>query len=163
MSTRPGSRRRGNGPMIVLVVAAAIPALLLLALGRWASGQADASDDAVPAVDPAAPSTAAPSPSAGLNTGLLSFRRASSKLSRDLNMVAFQQGVQPLMSSVGDRSCAAISLDGELVGEKNIDAVVLPASTMKLLVAAVATDSQGNVYTGELHHGKRVQKFTPGK
>jgi len=32
-----------------------------------------------------------------------------------------------------------------------------------LAVAAVATDAQGNVYTGELHHGKRVQKFTPGK
>ena len=32
-----------------------------------------------------------------------------------------------------------------------------------LAVATVATDAQGNVYTGELHHGKRVQKFTPGK
>jgi DNA-binding beta-propeller fold protein YncE len=32
-----------------------------------------------------------------------------------------------------------------------------------LAVAAIATDAQGNVYTGELHHGKRVQKFTPGK
>ena len=32
-----------------------------------------------------------------------------------------------------------------------------------LAVAAVATDAQGNVYTGEMHHGKRVQKFTPGK
>jgi NHL repeat-containing protein len=32
-----------------------------------------------------------------------------------------------------------------------------------LAVAAVATDAQGNVYTGELHHGKRVQKFAPGK
>ena len=106
-----------------------IPALLLLALARWAGGQADASDDAVPAVDPAAPSTTAPPPSAALNTGLLSFRRTSSKLSRDLNMAAFQQGVQPLMNSVGDRSCAAISLDGELVGEKNIDTVVIPAST----------------------------------
>ena len=130
--------------MVVLVIAALIPALLLLALARWAGGKADASDDAVPAVDPAAVSTTAPTPSAALNTGLLSFRRASSKLSRDLNMAAFQQGVQPLMNSVGDRSCAAISLDGELVGEKNIDTVVLPASTMKILVAAVAIDVLGD-------------------
>jgi D-alanyl-D-alanine carboxypeptidase/D-alanyl-D-alanine-endopeptidase (penicillin-binding protein 4) len=130
--------------MVVLVIAALIPALLLLALARWAGGQADASDDAVPAVDPAAVSTTAPTPSAALNTGLLSFRRTSSKLSRDLNMAAFQQGVQPLMNSVGDRSCAAISLDGELVGEKNIDTVVLPASTMKILVAAVAIDVLGD-------------------
>jgi hypothetical protein len=32
-----------------------------------------------------------------------------------------------------------------------------------LAVAAIATDAQGNVYTGELHHGKRVQKFAPGR
>jgi hypothetical protein len=32
-----------------------------------------------------------------------------------------------------------------------------------LAVGSVAVDSQGNLYTGENHHGKRVQKFTPGK
>jgi D-alanyl-D-alanine carboxypeptidase/D-alanyl-D-alanine-endopeptidase (penicillin-binding protein 4) len=132
--------------MLVLIIAAAIPALLLLAVARWAGGQADAGDDAVPAVDPAASTTSPPAPASALNTGLLSFRRASSKLSRDLNMAAFQQGVQPLMNAVGDRSCAAISLDGELVGEKNIDNVVIPASNMKILVAAAASDVLGDDY-----------------
>ena len=104
---------RGTGPMVVLVLAAAIPALLLLAIAQWAGGQADAGDDAVPAPsDDAAVTTTAPPAAPALNTGLLSFRRTSSKLSRDLNMVAFQQGVQPLMNSIDDRSCAAISLDG---------------------------------------------------
>jgi DNA-binding beta-propeller fold protein YncE len=32
-----------------------------------------------------------------------------------------------------------------------------------LVVNSVAADAQGNVYTGETHHGKRVQKFVPGK
>jgi len=32
-----------------------------------------------------------------------------------------------------------------------------------LAVDSVATDSQGDVYTGETHHGKRVQKFVPGR
>jgi hypothetical protein len=33
-----------------------------------------------------------------------------------------------------------------------------------LVVSTVATDSRGNLYTGEQHHGKRVQKFsTSGK
>jgi len=32
-----------------------------------------------------------------------------------------------------------------------------------LAVNAIAVDSQGNMYTGETHHGKRVQKFAPGK
>jgi D-alanyl-D-alanine carboxypeptidase/D-alanyl-D-alanine-endopeptidase (penicillin-binding protein 4) len=142
--------------MVVLVVAAVIPALLLLAVARWAGGQANASDDAVPAADPSVPSTTAP-PSAALNTGLLSFRRAASRLSRDLNMAAFQQGVQPLMNSVGDRSCAAISLDGELVGEKNIDNVVIPASTMKILVAAVASGVLGD----DFRYTTRVMGPTP--
>ena len=143
--------------MVVLIIAAAIPALLLLAVARWAGGQADAADDAVPATDPSAASTTAPPPSAALNTGLLSFRRASSTLSRDLNMAAFQQGVQPLMNSVGDRSCAAISLDGELVGEKNIDNVVIPASNMKILVAAVASGVLGD----DFRYTTRVMGPTP--
>jgi DNA-binding beta-propeller fold protein YncE len=32
-----------------------------------------------------------------------------------------------------------------------------------LAVSAVAVDAQGNIYTGEQHHGKRVQKFVQGK
>lgn len=32
-----------------------------------------------------------------------------------------------------------------------------------LAVGSVAVDSHGNLYTGEQHHGKRVQKFTPGR
>ena len=63
MSTsRSRRRRRGNGPMVVLIVAAVIPALMLLLVASWAGGRADASDDAVPAVDPATPTTLAPAP-----------------------------------------------------------------------------------------------------
>jgi hypothetical protein len=32
-----------------------------------------------------------------------------------------------------------------------------------LAVSTVAVDSKGNLYTGEQHHGKRVQKFSPGR
>src|SRR5262249_51713183 len=32
-----------------------------------------------------------------------------------------------------------------------------------LVVSTVALDSRGNIYTGEQHHGKRVQKFAPGR
>jgi hypothetical protein len=32
-----------------------------------------------------------------------------------------------------------------------------------LAVNQVAVDSQGNLYTGETHHGKRVQKFSPAR
>jgi DNA-binding beta-propeller fold protein YncE len=32
-----------------------------------------------------------------------------------------------------------------------------------LAVGSIAVDSRGTVYTGEQHHGKRVQKFVPGR
>jgi len=32
-----------------------------------------------------------------------------------------------------------------------------------LAVGSVAVDSRGNLYTGEQHHGKRVQKFVPAR
>jgi DNA-binding beta-propeller fold protein YncE len=32
-----------------------------------------------------------------------------------------------------------------------------------LAVGSIATDSRGNIYTGEQHHGKRVQKWAPGR
>ena len=32
-----------------------------------------------------------------------------------------------------------------------------------LAVGSIAVDSRGNIYTGEQHHGKRVQKFVPGR
>jgi hypothetical protein len=32
-----------------------------------------------------------------------------------------------------------------------------------LAVNVVAVDGQGNLYTGEEHHGKRVQKFAPAR
>ena len=32
-----------------------------------------------------------------------------------------------------------------------------------LAVGSVAVDSRGNLYTGEQHHGKRVQKFVTGR
>lgn len=32
-----------------------------------------------------------------------------------------------------------------------------------LAVGSIAVDSRGNLYTGEQHHGKRVQKFVPGR
>ncbi len=62
-------------------------------------------------------------------------------------MVAFEQGVQPLMDSIDERSCAAISLDGRLVGARNIDTVVIPASNMKILVAAAALEVLGSDFT----------------
>jgi D-alanyl-D-alanine carboxypeptidase/D-alanyl-D-alanine-endopeptidase (penicillin-binding protein 4) len=146
---RPPSQRRrrpsGPGPLIALGVAALLPALLLWALWRWADGEAASAADALPAPDPTAPAPPAAAPA--LSTGLLSLRRTAPMLSRQLNLSAFQSDVTPLLDQVGDGSCAAVSLDGELVGWRNETVAVIPASTQKILVAAVALDVLGPEFT----------------
>ena len=138
---RPPRREPAVSPIVVLIVVALIPALLLWAIRGWADGQAVDADDVVP--EGATPPDAAPTGPPALSTQLLSFRRSGAELSRRLNSSAFEQAVIPLLNSVGDRSCAAVSLDGRLVGERNIGTVVIPASNQKILVGAVALDVLG--------------------
>ena len=144
------ARRAGIHPLAIVSVLALIPALLLWGLWRWASHRADIAADAVPAVDADDPSQQpAPDTSVELSTQLLSLRRTATVLSRDLNLDAFRAAVQPLLNVVGDRSCAAVSLDGTPVGAQQSDTVVIPASNQKIYVAAVAEQVLGNdfVYT----------------
>jgi D-alanyl-D-alanine carboxypeptidase/D-alanyl-D-alanine-endopeptidase (penicillin-binding protein 4) len=139
--------RRGRvDPLVVVAALAALPALLLWMVWGWASGRAAVAEDAVPPTESSAPP---PEPPPGLSTQLLSLRRSASQLSRDLNLSAFEGAVVPLLDAVNERSCAAVSLDGRLVGERNPDVVVIPASNEKLLVAAVAEQVLGSdfVYT----------------
>jgi serine-type D-Ala-D-Ala carboxypeptidase/endopeptidase (penicillin-binding protein 4) len=141
-------RRAGIHPLVLVSIVALIPALLLWSVWRWADDRADIAADAVPAVDADAP-VPTPDPSVELATHLLSLRRSAAVLSRELNFDAFRSAVQPLLDSVGDRSCVAVSLDGELVGARNPDTVVIPASNQKIYVAAVAEEILGPdfVYT----------------
>ena len=129
--------------MIVLTVVALVPALLLWAFWRWADGESAAADEAVPATVPGA--IDAPSdPQPALSTTLLSTRRTAAEVSRRLNLSSFRASAESLGGVVNDRSCAAISLDGVDVGGVNPDTIVIPASTQKLLVAAVALDVLGD-------------------
>jgi D-alanyl-D-alanine carboxypeptidase/D-alanyl-D-alanine-endopeptidase (penicillin-binding protein 4) len=139
-------RRGGVDPLVVVGALAVIPALLLWMVWGWASGRAAVAEDGVPPTESSVPP---PEPLPGLSTQLLSLRRSASQLSRDLNLSAFESAVVPLLDAVNDRSCAAVSLDGRLVGERNPDVVVIPASNEKLLVAAVAEQVLGSdfVYT----------------
>ncbi|MEO6653791.1 MAG: D-alanyl-D-alanine carboxypeptidase/D-alanyl-D-alanine-endopeptidase, partial [Ilumatobacteraceae bacterium] len=166
------TRRPPVDPIVVLVVVALIPALLLWGLFRWSSNRADIAADAAPLTSstpadappvtaefstddptddpvdsPVDPVTTDEPPSVALATELLSFRRSAGELSRDLNMAAFQVAVQPFLSALNDRSCAAISLDGREVGAARPDLVVIPASNQKILVAAAALDVLGDTFT----------------
>lgn len=121
-----------------------IPAVLLWGAWRWADGRADAGEDAVP--EPPRTPIVLPPAEPALSTGLLSFRRSAGELSRRLNVDAFESALQPLLAAIDDRSCAAVSLDGRLVGAANPDSVVIPASNQKILVAAVALEVLGDTF-----------------
>lgn len=141
----PRRRNPTIDPLVVVTLLALVPVILLWSVWRWAGEQAAFAEDAVP-VDAGSP-VADPEPVKALPTGLLSFRRSAGELSRRLNLSAFEAAVQPLTQQIDERSCVAISLDGRLVGARNAGTVVIPASSLKILVAAVAIDVLGVDFT----------------
>jgi D-alanyl-D-alanine carboxypeptidase/D-alanyl-D-alanine-endopeptidase (penicillin-binding protein 4) len=120
-------------------VVAVVPAIALSALRSWSSNQDDGNQPAAP-VDPAA---VVPTPLPALSTGVTSLRRLPTIISRELNTDAFASEVSPFLASVNDRSCGAISIDGEPIGERNADIAVIPASNQKIPVAAAALERLG--------------------
>ncbi len=139
-----GRREPQVGPIVVVTVLALIPAVLLWGVWRWANGRADVGRDAVP--EQAETLVVAPAPEPALSTELLSFRRSAGELSRRLNVASFETAMQPLLGAVNDLSCAAVSLDGRLVGAANPDLAVIPASNLKILVAAAALETLGDSF-----------------
>jgi D-alanyl-D-alanine carboxypeptidase/D-alanyl-D-alanine-endopeptidase (penicillin-binding protein 4) len=112
---------------------------MLFAISSWASGQ-DSTDTSAPDVDPTG-AQAPPAPA--LTTTAITLRRIPTIISRELNTDAFAVEVSPFLSSLNDRSCGAISVDGVMIGERNSDIAVIPASTQKLPVAATALEVLG--------------------
>ncbi len=140
---RPTDRRRGQGrgpgPWIVLFVVAVVPIVALLGVRSWSTSQDD-NNEAAPPIEPAA---AVPAPTPALATGVVSLRRLPTLISRELNSDAFAGEVSPLLSSLNDRSCGAVSVDGEMIGEHNADLAVIPASNQKIPIAATALEQLG--------------------
>jgi len=134
--------RRGArlNPLVVLVVAALIPAALLFGLWRWA---ASGSEGAAPPPTTVAP----PAPSATLSTPLLSFRRAPAVLSRDVNLGPFQAEVDDFAATLDAPGCVSVAVDGVPVGAARADTPLIPASNQKLLVAAAALRLLGEDFT----------------
>ena len=134
-------RRGGPGPFIVLGLFALVPALVFYAVFAWADGRVDENVAAPPPpstiVDP-------PLPDEPLRNGMLSFRRLPAVVSRDLNVDQFERDVATFSPTLNERSCTAISVDGNDVGERNPHLPVIPASTQTIVVAAAAPDILGD-------------------
>jgi D-alanyl-D-alanine carboxypeptidase/D-alanyl-D-alanine-endopeptidase (penicillin-binding protein 4) len=136
--------RYRRGPLVGLVVMALVPVAALTALVVWSDSEADEHEAAAQAgqVEPV-PAAAAAEPTAELTTSMVSYRRVPAALA-DLgaeNELAI--AMEQLAAFVDDRSCLAVSVDGRTVGSWNGDTAVIPASTVKLLVAGAAIELIG--------------------
>ena len=141
MSAQQARRGRGPGPLIVLALAVLVPAIALFAIFRWADGQVIESSPA-----PSAPTVTGP-PATLLTSPMFTMRRMSTLVSRGLSIDSFRAAVEGFVPTLNDRSCVAVSVDGEPVASKNADLPVIPASTQKLFVASVALEELGEDFT----------------
>lgn len=140
-SRTPRRRRRGAGPLVVLGIFAIVPALALYAVFVWSSSKIDDNEAAPP---PPTTIVAPPLPDEPLSNSFLTFRRFPALVSLGLNVDQFVADVAPFLSTVNDRSCATVSIDGNPIGAVNGDLAVIPASTEKIVVAAVALEVLGD-------------------
>ena len=131
--------RRRVLPLLILVLVAAVPAVALVGVWRFADAR-DVEPEPLPLLPTEVPSSP---PATALPTGMLSFRRLPAVLARDLNLDEFRAAVTGFGESLGDNSCVAVSLDGIDAGARNSAQPLLPASAQKLLVASVALDRLG--------------------
>jgi serine-type D-Ala-D-Ala carboxypeptidase/endopeptidase (penicillin-binding protein 4) len=126
----------------VLLAIVSVPTVALFAMHRWAQAQIT---ESAPAPEP--PTAVAPQATPALTTPLVALRRIPTIVSRELSVDTFATALEPFLASVGDRSCVAVSVDGQPVGARRDDVAVIPASTQKLLVAAVALERLGADFT----------------
>jgi len=145
-SGRSSGRRTvpAANPIATLLFVAAFPAVVLFGIWQFASSRNDSS--------PPAPDAVAELPATTPATPLLSMRRTPAVLARETSSTAFEGALRPLGGAVLPGSCAAVSVDGVLALSDGIDTPVIPASTLKVVVAAVALDLLGpdHVFTTEV-------------
>ncbi|MFZ9230524.1 MAG: D-alanyl-D-alanine carboxypeptidase/D-alanyl-D-alanine endopeptidase [Ilumatobacteraceae bacterium] len=141
---RPSNRRQASNPVAFLLFVAAFPTVILFGAWRFASSQDDSA--------PPEPDVVAEYASTRPATPVLSFRRTPSVLARETSSTAFEQDLRSLGGAVLPGSCAAVSVDGVLALSDGIDTAVTPASTLKVIVAAVALQVLGpdHVFTTEV-------------
>ncbi len=160
--------RYPRSPLVALLLIAVLPAIGLLVLARWADSEADAYeasrtandllekpldaaiavdgvvvDEPVVTVDPIDGPQIAPA----LSTSIFDYRRAPVTVASAASGAQLRVAVDPVLSFIGDRSCAAVAVDGVMVTSLNADLPVIPASNQKLLVALAALDVLGPDYT----------------
>ncbi|MFK8022397.1 MAG: D-alanyl-D-alanine carboxypeptidase/D-alanyl-D-alanine-endopeptidase [Ilumatobacter sp.] len=148
--------RYRRSPLLFLVLAAALPAIGLLVLQRWADDEADRYEQTnsiglfdvelngefVTSAERAAADGEGAQPSA-VTTRLLDFRRSPATVAAAASADRLGVALEPVLGFLSDESCVTIAVDGVVVSELNPLLPVIPASTQKLLLAASALDVLG--------------------
>lgn len=131
----------------MLAVLALVPAAALGGLYVFADGQVD--EVAVPVVTTTTLGVSGSTASTTLRTPLMSVRRSPTPLAVDRREDVLQESVQTLATGVDGTSCMAIGIDDRLVAGTNTASPVIPASNLKVVVAAAAVEllGAGTVFT----------------
>lgn len=141
-------------PLFLLLAVAVLPAAGLLATHWWLRDAADRYDATRGAVEAlSVDDSDLPEVSrrqieraqrdAVLSTSLFDYRRMPAGVAGSASTNRLRDQVATLLPFLNDRSCAAVSVDGVPVGAVNDTVSVVPASTVKLIVAAVALEVLG--------------------
>ena len=154
-------RDRNTIPLTSLVVLALVPVVLLG--GVW--GLAEANE---PPATTTTTTTVPPPPVDEMATDLFSFRRHPTPVADDVaeaeSIAAFEAVADELTATITDGMCLTIRRDDEIIIDDQGQAPLIPASNMKLLVAAVALDELGadHTFRTELRSAPPVGGVVPG-
>ena len=85
-------------------------------------------------------------PLSALDASLLSARRVPAVLSDDVRFTDFEERLNAFASRLPDQSCFVVDVEGRRLVTTNGASGLLPASNMKILVAAVALEMLGVDY-----------------
>lgn len=131
----------------MLASVAVVPAVVLGGLYLFADGQVD--EVTVPVATSTTAEAVIVAPTTSLVTPLMSVRRSPTPLAVDRREDVLLEAVQSLTGSVDASSCMAVGIDDRLVAGANTASSVIPASNLKVLVAAVAVEvlGAGSVFT----------------
>lgn len=129
-------RRRRRHPVAALVAVALAPAVVMAALWQWAEDRAERGEPAVVAV-------AQPTTIATAVTPVLSLRRVPTSMAVSAALGAFRFQLGAVTSVMNPTSCLHVSAHDRSVVAVNDALPVIPASTMKLLIGAVALEVIG--------------------
>jgi len=134
------SRRAGRRRLVaLLVVAAIVPPALLVWVATSSASTADRGE-------PVAVAPVTTSGSARVVTPLLSARRVPGVVTGQLATKDLVGALQQFTADLPAPTCVNVAVDGAVVFATNSAEPVLPASNMKLIVAAVALERLGADY-----------------